>query len=72
MAGVDARLLEKTRYGMIPIAAENLKPFNAYAAPFDQAKAACCKIQLDVRPSSEVIEKIRARKDETKRPALHA
>jgi polysaccharide deacetylase 2 family uncharacterized protein YibQ len=40
MAGADPRLLEKTRYGMIPIAAENLKPFTAYAAPFDQAKAA--------------------------------
>ena len=40
MAGVDQRLLEKSRYGMIPIAAENLKPFTAYAAPFDQAKAA--------------------------------
>jgi polysaccharide deacetylase 2 family uncharacterized protein YibQ len=40
MAGVDPRLLEKTRYGMIPIAAENLKPFTAYAAPFDQARAA--------------------------------
>jgi hypothetical protein len=40
MAGADPRLLEKTRYGMIPIAAENLKPFNAYAAPFDQARAA--------------------------------
>ena len=40
MAGADPRLLEKTRYGMIPIAAENLKPFTAYAAPFDQARAA--------------------------------
>ena len=40
MAGVDPRLLEKTRYGMIPVAAENLKPFTAYAAPFDQARAA--------------------------------
>jgi polysaccharide deacetylase 2 family uncharacterized protein YibQ len=40
MASADPRLLEKTRYGMIPIAAENLKPFTAYAAPFDQAKAA--------------------------------
>src|SRR5262249_33881863 len=38
MAGADPRLLEKTRYGMIPIAAENLKPFTAYAAPFDQAR----------------------------------
>jgi uncharacterized protein len=40
MAGVDARLLERTRYGMIPLATENLKPFSAYAAPADQAKAA--------------------------------
>jgi polysaccharide deacetylase 2 family uncharacterized protein YibQ len=40
MAGVDSRLLEKTRYGMIPIAAADLKPFMAYAAPVDQAKAA--------------------------------
>ena len=40
MAGADPRLLEKTRYGMIPISAENLKPFTAYAAPFDKARAA--------------------------------
>jgi len=40
MAGVDSKLLEKTRYGMIPIAAMDLKPFAAYAAPVDQAKAA--------------------------------
>jgi polysaccharide deacetylase 2 family uncharacterized protein YibQ len=40
MAGVDSRLLEKTRYGMIPITAADLKPFTAYAAPVDQAKAA--------------------------------
>jgi hypothetical protein len=40
MAGADPRLLEKTRYGLIPIAAENLKPFTAYAAPFDRARAA--------------------------------
>ena len=40
MAGVDPRLLERTRYGMIPLATENLKPFSAYAAPADQAKAA--------------------------------
>src|SRR5262249_13112901 len=31
MAGADPRLLEKTRYGLIPVAAENLKPFTAYA-----------------------------------------
>jgi uncharacterized protein len=40
MAGVDQRLLEQTRYGMIPLAAADLKPFTAYAAPADQARAA--------------------------------
>lgn len=40
MTGIDPRLLEKSRYGMIPIAAGTLKPFNAYAAPADRAKAA--------------------------------
>jgi uncharacterized protein len=40
MTGIDPRLLEKTRYGMIPMAAENLKPFTVYAADADRAKAA--------------------------------
>jgi polysaccharide deacetylase 2 family uncharacterized protein YibQ len=40
MAGVDPKLLEKSRYGMIPIAADGLKPFTAYAADADRAKAA--------------------------------
>jgi polysaccharide deacetylase 2 family uncharacterized protein YibQ len=40
MAGVDQRLLEPSRYGMIPIAADGLKPFTAYAANADRAKAA--------------------------------
>jgi len=40
MAGVDQRLLEPSRYGMIPIAADGLKPFTAYAAEADRAKAA--------------------------------
>ncbi len=31
---------------------------------FEGAAAACCKIQLDTRPSPDVIEKIRARSDE--------
>src|SRR3954447_5836972 len=31
MAGVDQRLLEKSRYGMIPVTADGLKPFTAYA-----------------------------------------
>jgi polysaccharide deacetylase 2 family uncharacterized protein YibQ len=43
MAGVDRRLLEKSRYGMIPVvAADGLKPFKAYAmgTEADRAKAA--------------------------------
>jgi polysaccharide deacetylase 2 family uncharacterized protein YibQ len=39
MAGVDQRLLEKSRYGMIPVVAEGLKPFTVYAADADRAKA---------------------------------
>ena len=40
MAGIDPRLLEKTRYGMIPVVADGLKPFTVYAAEADRAKAA--------------------------------
>jgi polysaccharide deacetylase 2 family uncharacterized protein YibQ len=40
MAGIDQRLLEKTRYGMIPAIADGLKPFTVYAAEADRAKAA--------------------------------
>ncbi|MFB9268883.1 divergent polysaccharide deacetylase family protein [Bradyrhizobium erythrophlei] len=40
MTGVDQRLLEKTRYGMIPVVADGLKPFTVYAAEADRAKAA--------------------------------
>jgi polysaccharide deacetylase 2 family uncharacterized protein YibQ len=40
MAGIDQRLLEKSRYGMIPVIADGLKPFTAYAAEADRAKAA--------------------------------
>jgi polysaccharide deacetylase 2 family uncharacterized protein YibQ len=40
MAGIDQRLLEKSRYGMIPIIADGLKPFTVYAAEADRAKAA--------------------------------
>jgi polysaccharide deacetylase 2 family uncharacterized protein YibQ len=41
MAGIDQRLLEKSRYGMIPVvAADGLKPFLAYAAEADRARAA--------------------------------
>ncbi|HKH00015.1 MAG TPA: divergent polysaccharide deacetylase family protein [Bradyrhizobium sp.] len=40
MAAIDPRLLEKSRHGMIPVAAEGLKPFTVYAAEADRAKAA--------------------------------
>jgi polysaccharide deacetylase 2 family uncharacterized protein YibQ len=40
MAGIDPKLLEKSRYGMIPVIAEGLRPFNVYAADADRAKAA--------------------------------
>jgi hypothetical protein len=40
MAGTDPRLLEKSRYGMIPVVAEGLKPFTVYAAEADRARAA--------------------------------
>jgi uncharacterized protein len=40
MAAIDPRLLEKSRYGMIPVVADGLKPFTAYAAEADRPKAA--------------------------------
>jgi uncharacterized protein len=40
MPGIDPRLLEKSRYGMIPMAADGLKPFTAYAGDADRARAA--------------------------------
>jgi polysaccharide deacetylase 2 family uncharacterized protein YibQ len=40
VTGIDQRLLEQTRYGMIPVVADGLKPFTAYAANADRAKAA--------------------------------
>jgi len=39
MTGVDPRLLERSRYGMIPVVADGLKPFTVYAADADRAKA---------------------------------
>jgi len=39
-AGIDPKLLEKSRYGMIPAISGDLKPFNVYAADADRAKAA--------------------------------
>jgi polysaccharide deacetylase 2 family uncharacterized protein YibQ len=40
MANIDQRLLEKSRYGMIPVVADGLKPFTVYAADADRTKAA--------------------------------
>ena len=40
MSGIDPRLLENSRYGMIPKTADGLKPFTAYAGEADRAKAA--------------------------------
>lgn len=40
MTGIDPRLLEKSRYGMIPVVADGLKPSTVYAAEADRAKAA--------------------------------
>jgi polysaccharide deacetylase 2 family uncharacterized protein YibQ len=40
VAGIDQRLLEKSRYGLIPVVADGLKPFTVYAAEADRAKAA--------------------------------
>ena len=40
MTGVDPRLLENSRHGMIPVVADGLKPFTLYAADADRAKAA--------------------------------
>jgi polysaccharide deacetylase 2 family uncharacterized protein YibQ len=44
MAGVDQRLLEKSRYGMIPVAADGLKPFTAYAGGTDADRARAGKM----------------------------
>jgi polysaccharide deacetylase 2 family uncharacterized protein YibQ len=42
MNGINSQLLEKSRYGMIPVAADGLRPVTAYAAATDadRAKAA--------------------------------
>lgn len=40
MSGIDPRLLEKSRYGMIPTVSDGLKPLTAYAGDADRAKAA--------------------------------
>jgi polysaccharide deacetylase 2 family uncharacterized protein YibQ len=44
MAGIDQRLLEKSRYGMIPVVADGLKPFTAYAAGTDADRARAARM----------------------------
>lgn len=42
LEGINQKLLENSRYGMIPVVADGLKPYEAYAAgtPLDRARAA--------------------------------
>jgi polysaccharide deacetylase 2 family uncharacterized protein YibQ len=42
-AGINPKLLESSRYGMIPVAADGLKPFRAYAAGSDAERAVAGK-----------------------------
>jgi polysaccharide deacetylase 2 family uncharacterized protein YibQ len=43
MAGINPKLLETSRHGMIPIAADGLKPFRAYAGGNDADRARAAK-----------------------------
>ena len=43
MAGVNPKLLENSRYGMIPVASEGMKPFRAYAGGTDAIRALAAK-----------------------------
>jgi uncharacterized protein len=42
-SGINPRLLETSRYGMIPVMADGLKPFRAYAAGSDADRAKAAK-----------------------------
>lgn len=42
-AGTNPRLLESSRYGMIPVVADGLKPFRAYAAGSDAERVLAAK-----------------------------
>jgi hypothetical protein len=44
MTGIDQKLLEKSRYGMIPVVADGMKPFTAYAAASDADRAKAAKV----------------------------
>lgn len=43
MAGINPKLLEPSRYGMIPVAADGMKSFRAYAAGSDADRAMLAK-----------------------------
>jgi uncharacterized protein len=43
MGSINQRLLEKSRYGMIPVAADGLRSFTAYAAGSDAERAKAAK-----------------------------
>lgn len=43
MAGANPKLLEPSRYGMVPVAADGLKSFRAYAAGSDASRASVAK-----------------------------
>lgn len=43
MANINPKLLESSRYGMIPVAAGGLKPFKVYAAGSDTERVAAAK-----------------------------
>ncbi|MEA2886967.1 MAG: uncharacterized protein QOD11_1327 [Bradyrhizobium sp.] len=46
MTGVDQRLLEKSRYGMIPVTADGLKPFTAYAGGTEAERARAARMPV--------------------------
>jgi hypothetical protein len=43
IGSINQRLLEKSRYGMIPVVADGLRPFTAYAAGTDAERAKAAK-----------------------------
>lgn len=43
-SGVNPKLLENARYGMVPVAADGVKPFRAYAAGSDAERALAAKM----------------------------
>lgn len=43
-ASINPKLLENSRYGMVPVAADGLKPFRAYAAGSDADRALAAKM----------------------------